>query len=92
MSHLLCLTLNLAAFAALALATERAQVEVLGQRLPAGRSTALRGAGWVLMLMGVAVAVSTWGWGLGLVEVSGYSSVAAGAVYLVLIAAQRRRA
>lgn len=91
MTHLLGLLICLAAFAALAMATDRAQSDVLGKGLPAGTSRALRTIGWVLLLGCLAMAVGAQGWSLGLVNYSGYTSLAAGLVFLALIIQQRRK-
>lgn len=89
--HVLSLLICLAAFAALAMATDRAQLEVLGRELPATKSRALRAAGWAQLLASLALVVSVQGWGLGLVSYSGHTSVAAGVVFLALIVQQRRK-
>lgn len=92
MTHLASVLICLGAFAALAMATDRAQLDVLGRELPPGLSRALRGAGWVGLLLSLAIVVGGWGWGLGLVVYSGHTSLAAGLVFLALIVRQRRRA
>jgi hypothetical protein len=90
MTHVLMLLSSVAGFAALALATERQQDELLGGALPASVTRALRAAGWVLLALCLAAAVGRWGWGLGLVAYSGHTSLAAGLVYIGLVAAARR--
>lgn len=92
MMHLSSLLICLAAFAALAMATDRAQDDVLGRTLPAATSRALRVVGWVLLLASLALVVGVQGWSLGLVSYSGHTSLAAGVVFLVLIVRERRRA
>jgi hypothetical protein len=89
--HLLSLLICVGAFAALAMATDRAQCDVLGRELPAARSCALRTAGWALLLASLALVVTEQGWGLGLVSYSGHTSVAAGAVFVASIVHQRRQ-
>jgi hypothetical protein len=90
MTHVLMLLSSVAGFAALALATERQQDELLGGALPVRSSRALRAAGGVLLAACLALAVGQWGWGLGLVAYSGHTSLAAGLVYIGLVAAVRR--
>jgi hypothetical protein len=91
MTHVLMLLSSAAGFAALALATERQQDELFGCALPTRATRALRAAGWGLLAACLAVAVGHWGWGLGLVAYSGHTSLAAGLVYIGLVAAARKR-
>lgn len=91
MMHLLSLSICLAAFAALAMGTDRAQSDVLGRELPATTTRALRTAGWALLLASLALVVSLQGWSLGLVSYSGHTSFAAGTVFVALIVHQRRK-
>ncbi|WP_431287055.1 DUF3325 domain-containing protein [Roseateles chitinivorans] len=91
MMHVLSLLICVAAFAALAMATDRAQSDVLGRELPASQSKALRSAGWALLLASLALVVSVQGWGVGLVSYSGHTSFAAGVVFVALIVHQRRK-
>lgn len=91
MMHLVSLLICLAAFASLAMATDRVQSDLFGRELPATTSRALRIAGWALLLLSLAFVVGEQGWGLGLVSYSGHTSVAAGAVFLALVVRQRRR-
>ena len=92
MMHVLSLLLCVAAFAALAMATDRAQSELLGRELPASTSRTWRTVGGLLLLTSLALVVSAQGWGLGLVSYSGHTSVAAGVVFVALIVHRRRRA
>lgn len=89
MSHWVALVLCLAGFAALALATDRQQHEILGRALERRATLGLRTAGWVALALGLAVLVARSGWALGLVVFSGMTSLAAGVVYGVLIARAR---
>jgi len=91
MMHVFSLLLCVAAFAALAMATDRAQSDVLGRELPVSTSRTLRAIGWGLLLASLALVVNVQGWGLGLVSYSGHTSVAAGVVFLALIVQQRRK-
>ena len=90
MTHVLMLLSSVAGFAALALATERQQEALFGGALSTRATRMLRLAGWVLLAVCLAVAVAHGGWGLGLVVYSGYTSLAAGLVYIALVAAARR--
>ena len=90
MTHLTVFALCLAAFAALALATDRAQRTTLGRELPPPSARALRAVGWVLLLLALWRTVAAMGWGIGLVAYSGHTSAAAGVVFLALIAWGRR--
>lgn len=92
MTHALTLVTSMAGFAALALATERQQDELLGRGLPGTVTRALRSAGWGLLLASLAIAVHGWGWGFGLVAYSGHTSLAAGVVYAAALVTARRRA
>lgn len=91
MTHVASLLICVGAFAALAMATERAQQDVLERTLSRDATRALRIIGWALLLASLAVVVGAQGWGLGLVSYSGHTSVAAGLVFLGLIARQRRK-
>ncbi|SEK23379.1 Protein of unknown function [Roseateles sp. YR242] len=91
MTHLACLLICIVAFAALALATDRAQSDVFGKELPTTTSRLLRTVGGLLLLGCLAVVVGAWGWSLGLVNYSGYTSLAAAVVFLALIVQQRRK-
>lgn len=90
--HLTIFVLCLAAFAALAMATDRAQDTVLGRELPPATTRRVRILGWVLLLLALWRTVAAMGWGLGLVAYSGHTSGAAGMVFLALIAWGRRSA
>ena len=90
MTHLTVFALCLAAFAALALATDRAQHTALGRELPPPSARGLRAVGWVLLLLALWRTVAAMGWGIGLVAYSGHTSAAAGVVFLALIAWGRR--
>lgn len=91
MTHSLTLLLCVLAFAALALALERHQGAVLGRLLPARISRALRWTGWCGLALALCVIVHRQGYALGLVSYSGHTSLAAGLVYVALIAVERRR-
>jgi uncharacterized membrane protein len=90
--HALSLLLCVAAFAALAMATDRAQSDLLGRELAASTSRTWRSVGGLLLLASLALVVSAQGWGLGLVSYSGHTSVAAGVVFVALIVHRRRKA
>lgn len=92
MTHWALFVLCLAAFGALAMATDRAQQDLLGHELPLGATRSLRLAGWLLLLLALATAVTGLGWALGLVAYSGHTSAAAGLVFLALVAWNRRKA
>ncbi|WP_028605880.1 DUF3325 family protein [Ottowia thiooxydans] len=92
MTHLLIFMLCLPAFAALAMATDRAQDDVLGHALPAAITRNLRIVGWALLVAALWAAVATMGWALGLVAYSGHTSAAAAAVFIILLLRNRRRA
>lgn len=91
MMHFLSVLICLAAFGSLAMATDRAQIDVLGRELPPATTRALRTVGWALLLASLAIVVGAQGWGLGLVSYSGHTSLAAGMVFLALIVQQRRK-
>jgi uncharacterized membrane protein len=89
MTHLLMFLMSVAGFAALALATERQQEELLGGALSAKTTRALSVAGWIALAVSLVVAVHNWGWGFGLVGYSGHTSLAAGLVYVGLVVGAR---
>jgi hypothetical protein len=91
MTHAWLLATSVAGFAALALATERQQEELLGRVLTAARSRLLRATGWLLLGAALLVAVRGWGWGFTLVAYCGHLSLAAGVVYATALAMARRR-
>ena len=91
MIHLSVFLLCVAAFAALAMATDRAQDTVLGRELPPATTRKVRILGWGLLLLALWPIVATWGWGLGLVVYSGHTSAAAGVVFLALVAWSQRK-
>ena len=86
MTHVTIFVLCLAGFAALALATDRAQRTTLGRELPQASARRLRAMGWALLLLALWRTVAAMGWGIGLVAYSGHTSAAAGVVFLALIA------
>lgn len=92
MSHAPVFLTCLLAFACLALAMPRHQLDALGRELPASASRALRSGGWLALLAALALAVRGMGWGLGLVGYGGHTSLAAGLVFIGLLARQRQRA
>ncbi|MDA7417421.1 DUF3325 domain-containing protein [Xenophilus arseniciresistens] len=89
--HLIAALMCVPGFAALALAMERHQEDVFGAALAAGRTRALRVAGWALLLLALVLLVRTQGWSLGLVSFSGHTSFAAALSFLGLIAIERWR-
>ena len=91
MTPLASLLICVGAVAALAMATERAQQDVLGRALSPDATRMLRITGWALLFASLAIVVGAQGWGLGLVSYSGHTSVAAGLVFVGLIASQRRK-
>ena len=90
MTHVTIFVICLAGFAALALATDRAQRTALGRELPPPTARGLRAVGWALLLLALWRTVAAMGWGIGLVAYSGHTSAAAGVVFLALIAWGRR--
>jgi len=92
MTHLATFVLCLAGFAALALATDRAQHDILGRTLTARATRRLRIAGWSMLILALWLVVASMGWALGLVAYSGHTSAGAGVVFLALVAWNRRRA
>lgn len=91
MTHLSLFLLCVAAFAALALATDRAQQDVLGRELAPSATRRVRLLGWALLALALWLAVAAMGWGLGLAAYSGHTSAAAGLVFIALVAWNRRR-
>ena len=85
MMHFLSFALCLAGFAALALAMERQQHDLIGHRLEPAVTRALRVAGTSALLLALGVLVNWQGWGLGLVMLSGHTSLAAGVVFCTII-------
>lgn len=92
MTHAFALLLCLAGFAALACGVDRQQEDVFGRELSRGATATWRGAGALLLVVGLVLLVAGYGWGLGLVMYSGHTTLAAGLVYLALVAYQRRKA
>lgn len=91
MTHAVSLLLCLAGFAALAAATDRVQADLLGREITPRSVQCLRAGGWTLLLTALAWAIVRHGGGIGLVSYSGHTSLAAGLVYLTLIAGRRVR-
>jgi len=91
MTHFASLLICVGAFAALAMATERAQPMIRSARVASRDNVRSRTSCWALLLASLAIVVGAQGWGLGLVSYSGHTSVAAGLVFLGLIARQRRK-
>ncbi len=89
MNHSLIFLASLLGFAALALATERVQEIQFGRTLASRSTCALRGVGWVGLLLALAVAVGSQGWALGLVSYSGHTSLGAGLVFMALLLRER---
>lgn len=78
-----------AAFAALALAMLRHQEDLFGTALSVGLTRALRGIGWALLALALVWLVPALGWGRALVAYSGHTSMAAGLVFIALLAWER---
>ncbi len=91
MHHLFTFVTCLAAFAALALGTERPQDELFGQPLARRATWVFRLAGWGALALALAIIVQAQGWGMGLVSYSGHTSLAAGIVLCALIVRGRTR-
>lgn len=91
MTHLVTLMLCTTAFAALALAMERQQENLLGRVLPATTTRWLRMAGWAVLLSALAIVVKGQGWSIGLVSFSGHTSLGAGLVFGALVVIARRK-
>ena len=89
MMHVAVFLLCLAAFAALALAMERHQDDLLGCALPPRAVRWLRLAGWAALALALFIVVQGQGWALGLVSYSGHTSLGAGLVFGALIACGR---
>lgn len=89
--HLIAALLCVPGFAALAMAMERHQQDLFGAPWPAGRTRALRIAGWGLLLLALVLLVRTQGWSLGLVAFSGHTSFGAAVSFVSLIAIERWR-
>ncbi len=91
MTHLPGFMLCLTGFAALGLAMDRPQRDLLGRTLPVAAIRALRLAGTCALLLALGLLVAWQGWGLGLVMFSGHTSLAAGVVHCTFIAYARTR-
>lgn len=83
---LAAILLALPGFAALALAMERHQRDLLGRRLTGRATLLLRGLGWLLLAASPLEAIARQGWGMGLVVWLGALTLAAAAVLLALSA------
>ena len=92
MTHLGIWLVSLLGFGALALAMDRNQRNVLGQRLTKRATLSLRLFGWSSLMLALALAVHGQGWALGLVSYSGHTSLAAGLVFGTLVVIDRRKA
>lgn len=92
MIHLFLFLLCIGGFACLALAMERHQEDRFGRVLAPGHTRALRIAGWLLLVGALWLAIGAMGTGFGLVAYSGHTSLAAGLVFVTLIALDRRSA
>ncbi|GAA5232766.1 DUF3325 domain-containing protein [Verticiella sediminum] len=92
MTHLVLLLLCIAAFACLALAMERHQCDRFGHALTHGQTRVLRAAGWLLLVVALWLSIAAMGTSFGLVAYSGHTSLAAGLVFLALLALERRTA
>jgi hypothetical protein len=90
MTHFTAFLLCLLAFTALALAMERQQKDIFERPLSSGTTRLLRIVGWGALVVALWLVVERQGWALGLVSYSGYTSVGAGLVYVVLIFRARR--
>lgn len=91
MNHLAIQLVSLPAFALLALAMDRHQLDLFGRELPAGQTRGLRMAGWLALLASLAIAVALKGWSLGLVTWCGHISLSAAIVILTMVAWERRK-
>ena len=89
MTHLSAFMLCLTGFAALALAMDRTQRDLLGQSLPVRTVRGLRLAGTCALLLALGLLVAWRGWGLGLVMFSGHTSLAAAVVHGTFIVRSR---
>jgi len=89
MSHLLSFVLCLAGFTALAVAVRRQQRDVIGRFLPLATTYVLRVLGSCSVLLALVVLVASHGWSFGLVMFSGYTSIASGIVYCMLVGYSR---
>ena len=85
MTHLMSFALCLAGFAALALAVQRQQREMLGRSLRPPVVVGLRVAAVAALLLALGILVTATGWGLGLVIFSGHTTLAAGTIYCALL-------
>lgn len=92
MTNVSAFVLCLAGFAALALAMQRQQRDIFRHLLVPAATRALRLAGSAALLLALGLLVAGQGWGLGLVMFSGFTSLAAGLVYVALIIWVRRAA
>lgn len=81
--------LCIVSFALLAMATSRQQEVVFRRKLAPSRTLGMRAGGWAGLSLALLACVALHGWGLGLVSYSGYTSAAAGVVYLGLIVRSR---
>ncbi|WP_244818393.1 DUF3325 domain-containing protein [Caballeronia sp. Lep1P3] len=90
MTHALVLVLCAVSFACLALATERVQHALFARSIACGYARSLRIAGACGLLLALWLDVADEGWALGLVRYSGCTTLAAGLIYLALIACARR--
>lgn len=92
MTHLTVFLLSTLGFAALALAMERHQEDLLGHALATTATRWLRMAGVAALLLALGVIVRAQGWGVGLVSFSGHTSLGAGLVFGTLVIGTRRKA
>ena len=91
MNHLAIQLVSLPAFALLALAMDRHQLDLFGRELPVQQSRLLRSGGWLGLLASLALAVALKGWSLGLVTWCGHISLSAAIVILTMVAWERRK-
>jgi|SRR5690606_40466283 len=92
MMHASAFILCLLGFAALGGATERQQYDLFRRKLSLSATWALRFAGVLALLLAMGALVTRQSWGLGLVMFSGYTSLAAGAIYCGFILHARKLA
>ena len=84
MTHLLAFAFSLIGFGALAFGTRRQQRDLFRKSLKLSITYSLRICGSIAFFVALGILVAAYGWGVGLVMFSGHTSLAAGAVYVIL--------